>query len=98
MSDTKRWMPYRSLSAQDFNKKNEEKPVEKPTISTEVADKINYYLNNYQDKTLKIKYYKSGKIYELECQIKKVDEIEKTIKTTENKTLNIKDIIDIDKA
>ncbi len=97
MSDTKRWMPYRSLSAQDFDKKNEEKPVEKPQISSEVAEKINYYLNNYQDKVLKIKYYKSGKIYEIETTIKKIDEVNKTLKTSENKIVYIKDIIDIEK-
>ncbi len=97
MSDTKRWMPYRSLSAQDFDKKNEEKPIEKPQISSEVAEKINYYLNNYQDKVLKIKYYKSGKIYEIETTIKKIDEVNKTLKTSENKIIYIKDIIDIEK-
>ncbi len=97
MSDTKRWMPYRSLSAQDFDKKNEEKPIEKPQISSEVAEKINYYLNNYQDKVLKIKYYKSGKIYEIETTIKKIDEVNKTLKTSENKIVYIKDIIDIEK-
>lgn len=80
MSDRgmKKWAPYASLIEQStilnemFYNKNKK---EKPSISNERATKINKILTNYYGKTLKIKYYYDGYVYEISTSIKRVDSI-----------------------
>ena len=69
MSDRgiKKWAPYKTLETQDFElkeHKEKEEKIEKPTISAEFAEEINEILVNYSGESLKIKYFKNGKILE----------------------------------
>ena len=84
MSDRgmKTWARFSSLIEQStileemFYEKN--KKV-KPSISNERANKINQILVNYHGRPLKIKYYYDGYIYEIVCQIKRVDTLNRKL-------------------
>ena len=101
MSDRgiKKWAPYKTLSEQDFNmskQKEKEQKIEKPKISADFAEEINEILVNYQGENLLIKYYKNGKILEVEGIIKKIDPYEKKLVLLTRKTIAISDIVSIE--
>ena len=101
MSDRgiKKWAPYKTLDAQDFTlkeHKEKEEKIEKPTISAEFAEEINEILVNYSGETLKISYYKDGKILEVTSQIKRIDIIEKKLVLFSKKSIMITDIVGIE--
>lgn len=101
MSDRgiKKWAPYKTLSEQDFNlkkQKENEAKIEKPMISSDMADEINSILVNYHDESLKIGYYKNGKIYEIVDKIKKIDIIERKIYLQSKKIILLSDIISME--
>jgi len=88
MSDRgmKKWNAYKSLPEHDVslleNARNKEK-VEKPLISSEEAELINEILVNYQGEELTLTYYKDGYIYDVDIYIKKIDQYNRKIITTE---------------
>ena len=101
MSDRgiKKWAPYKTLSEQDFTlkaHKEKEEKIEKPTISADFAEEINEILVNYHGENLLIKYYKNGKILEIEGIIKKVDSFEKKLVLFSKKAIMISDIVSIE--
>lgn len=101
MSDRgiKKWAPYKTLEEQDFTlskHKEKEEKIEKPTISADFAEEINEILVNYQGENLLIKYYKNGKILEVEGIIKKIDPYEKKIVLLTRKTIAISEIVSIE--
>lgn len=101
MSDRgiKKWAPYKTLEEQDFTlskHKEKEEKIEKPTISADFAEEINEILVNYQGENLLIKYYKNGKIIEVEGIIKKIDPYEKKIVLLTRKTIAISEIVSIE--
>ncbi|MCD8209581.1 MAG: YolD-like family protein [Coprobacillus sp.] len=98
MSDMKKWMPYKSLTEQNFDYKKKEEFIEKPTISNELAEKINTYLTHYDGSVLKIVYYTNGKRITIEDQIKKIDEFNKLIITEHNDRIKISDLLDIEQC
>ena len=72
----KKWAPYKSLNEQaDFiNKMYYEKhKIEKPKISSDVADDINEILTNYQNELLTITYFDDGYVYSIDARIYKID-------------------------
>lgn len=101
MSDRgiKKWAPYKTLDAQDFTlkeHKEKEEKIEKPTISAEFAEEINEILVNYSNETLKISYYKDGKILDATGKIKRIDPIEKKLVLFSKKSIMITDIVGIE--
>lgn len=78
MSDRgmKKYAPYSSLIEQSSclekmrYKKNK---IEKPTISNEEAEKINFILTNYNNEDVVITYFYDGYIYLIETKIKRID-------------------------
>ena len=95
----KKFLPYKSLCEQEQfidkmiyikNKKD------KPLISNEVANKINYILKNYNNEILHIKFYYDGYIYTANKTLYKIDTMYKKIFFSRNEYININDIIDIE--
>ena len=100
MSDRgiKKWAPYKTLGEQDFNmskQKEDEKKVEKPTISAEFAEEINEILVNYHGEEIIIDYYRNGKINTIEDTIKKIDTFEKKLVLLSRKIIMINEIVSI---
>ena len=100
MSDRgiKKWAPYKTLSEQDFNmskQKEKEQKVEKPKISADFAEEINEILVNYHGEALTIKYYRNGKILEINDCIKKIDPYEKKLVLCSRKIIMINEIVSI---
>lgn len=101
MSDRgiKKWAPYKTLETQDFElktHKEKEEKIEKPTISAEFAEEINEILVNYSGETLKIKYFKNGKILEVIEKVKRIDPIEKKLVLFSKRSIMITDIVFIE--
>lgn len=78
MSDRgmKKWAPYSSLVEQATclaEMRYERNKVEKPKLSTDQIESVNYVLQNYQGQTLKIKFWYDGYFYIIEKPIKRID-------------------------
>lgn len=77
MSDRgmKKWNAYKTLEdhepAVKKTMQNRYK-VNKPLISSEEADEINYHLVNYQGEEVVITYYRNNEIQEITTTIKKI--------------------------
>lgn len=98
MSDRgmKKWAPYKALveqtpslegTYQDFKK------IERPKISSDVAEEINEILVNYHEQELKIRYFKKGRIFETISSLKKIDVINKKIVTSSDITIYFIDLL-----
>ena len=103
MSDRgiKKWAPYKSLTEQDFTlkeHKEKEEKIEKPTISAEFAEEINNILVNYSGETLRIKYFKNGKILEVVSKVKHIDPIEKKLVLFSKRAIMITDVVFIEQV
>ena len=77
MSDRgmKKWNPYASLPEHMPAVKNTQQnryKVNKPLISSEEADEINYHLVNYAGEEVIITYYENNEIHEISTTIKKI--------------------------
>lgn len=96
MSDRgmKKWAPYKSLVEQDFNVR-EKNNIEKPITFEETKQKINYLLNNYQNKIFDIVYFNGKQILKKSAEIIKIDKINKKIYLNDNDFIKISSIIDI---
>ena len=100
MSDRgmKKWAPYSSLIEQStilnemYYEKNKK---DKPSISSERAQKINQILMNYHGGELKIKYFYDGYTYELITVVIRVDTINRKL-ILEEGSIPFSEIIDID--
>ena len=101
MSDRgiKKWTPYKSLTEQDFTlkeHKEKEEKIEKPTISTEFAEEISEILVNYSGETLRIKYFKNGKVLEVVSKVKRIDPVEKKLVLFSKRSIMITDVVFIE--
>ena len=59
----KKWAPYKSLNEQEtfLNQMREKRSrIEKPIISQDLAEQINYILLNHNNKELLFTFYKNG--------------------------------------
>lgn len=102
MSDRgiKKWAPYKSLIEQDpaiIEMQRKRNKVEKPLISSEVAEEINEILTNYHGETLIIKIYKNGEISEVETVISKIDPYERCLILPDRHRIYLKDVIGLSK-
>lgn len=77
MSDRgiKKWNAYKSLFEQfdalETNQKRR-KIQQKPTISDDEIEHINYVLVNYRGQILHITYFRKGELFEISSPIKKI--------------------------
>ena len=98
MSDRgmKKWAPYKSLNEQWEvldNLSASEELIERPTISSEVAEEINDKLVNYNGEELEFYYYKKGRILKEKSTIKKIDAFERKIYLTNGVKILLKDLV-----
>ena len=78
MSDRgmKKWAPYSSLIEQATcleEMRYERNKVEKPTITQDRIEKINFILQNYRGQPLKIRFWHDGYFYIINKPIKRID-------------------------
>lgn len=71
-----KWAPYKSLVEQDeflqqMNYKKHKK--QRPILSEDEQEKINYCLANYKGEKLVIVYYEDGYVCEIKTKIKRID-------------------------
>ena len=96
----KKWAPYKSLNEQEnyLNKlhKNNEK-VEKPKISSDVAEEINEILVNYQGEELVITFYRNNTIQNITAIIKKIDVDNKKIVLPDRKTIYFTELLGLER-
>ncbi len=94
----KKWAPYKSLKEQWSTLDNvheEEKKVEKPTISNEEAEEINNILVNYHGQEVTITYYRNGKILKEVAQIKKIDTFERKLYLMNRKVIKLSELVSL---
>ena len=100
MSDRgmKKWAPYKSLNEQWSTLDNideEQKLVEKPKISNEMAEEINDRLVNYSGQEYSFYYYKNGRILEEKSTIRKIDALNRILVLDNGIRINLKDLLEI---
>lgn len=82
----KKWAPYSSLIEQSIcleKMRYEKNKIEKPRISSDLANKINMILTNYHGQELKITYFYDGYLYEIRTTIKSINKNRKSISLNE---------------
>ncbi len=100
MSDRgmKKWAPYKSLNEQwsTLDKLHEEEQlVEKPKISSEMAEEINDKLVNYSGQEYIFYYYKSRRILKEKSTIKKIDALNRILYLDNGVRISLKDLLEI---
>lgn len=98
MSDRgmKKWAPYKALVEQYSSLEGtyeDNKKIERPSISSDVAEEINDILVNYHDQELKIRFYKRGHVYDMIDNLKKIDVLNKKIVTSNDVTIYFIDLL-----
>lgn len=97
----KKWAPYKSLNEQDgYLKKlhSDNEKVDKPRISSDVAEEINEILVNYQGEEILITYWRNGKINTISSVFKKIDVENKKIVLPERKTIYFAELVNLSKV
>lgn len=97
----KKWAPYKSLNEQEgYLKKlhSDNEKVEKPRISSDVAEEINEILVNYQGEEILITYWRNGKINTISSVFKKIDVENKKIVLPERKTIYFAELVNLSKV
>lgn len=98
MSDRgmKKWAAYRALIEQmpqvNETVKTRVKP-QRPAISSDIAEEINYILTQYQGELLEIRIWKRDHEEIFKAQIRKIDPVNKKLILSNNLYINLKDII-----
>ena len=101
MSDRgmKKWAPFSSLIEQATcleQMKYERNKIDKPVLSDDQIEKINYALQNYKKgQIVKIKFFNDGYLYFINTQIKRID-LENQQLILEHGKLSFFNIIDIE--
>ena len=98
MSDRgiKKWAPYKSLVEQTPSLEGtyeDNRKIERPKISQDVAEEINEILVNYHNQDLKIRFFKRGRVYENISSLKKIDVLNKKIVTSDDVTIAFIDLL-----
>ena len=98
MSDRgmKKWAPYKSLVEQTPSLEGtyeDNRKIERPKISQDVAEEINEILVNYHNQDLKIRFFKRGCVYETISSLKKIDVLNKKIVTSDDVTIAFIDLL-----
>ena len=95
----KKWAPYSSLIEQATcleEMKYQRNKIEKPILTEDQKEKINYALQSYQKgQIIKIKFFNDGYLYFINTSIKRID-LENHQLILENGKLKLSEIIDIE--
>jgi len=100
MSDRgmKKWAPFASLIEQSTcleKMRYEKNKIEKPSISSDLAAKINAILLNCVNQSMKVEYFYDGYIYHVTTVLKYVNKVRKTV-VFEAGEIPMNAILDID--
>ena len=101
MSDRgmKKWAPFSSLIEQATcleEMKYQRNKIEKPKLTEDQIEKINYMLQTYKKgQNVRIKFFSDGYLYETDVVIKRID-LENQCLVLDKGKLKLKDILDID--
>ena len=93
----KKWAPYKSLNEQDYflaQLREKRSRIEKPIISPDLAEQINYLLQNHNNKELVFTVYHQGHLYEITQRILSIDLNNRIIKGSE-RNIYIDNITDL---
>ena len=95
----KKWAPFSSLIEQSTcleKMRYERNKIDKPSISSDRANKINAILTNYRGQEIKIKYYYDGYLFEIKTTIIKIESTQRALVTSKGiiPLSNIIDVID----
>ena len=97
-SGMKKWVAYRALveqaSALSKTKRNKTK-IDKPKISNERAEEINYLLTHYNNEEVKIEIYEDGFLYEVITHLKQIDPINRCLVLENRKKVPFSKLINI---
>ena len=95
----KKWAPFSSLIEQATcleQMKYERNKIDKPELTQDQIEKIDYALQTYQKgQVVKIKFYSDGYLYEINSSIKKID-LENRCLVLEQGKLKFSNILDIE--
>jgi small nuclear ribonucleoprotein (snRNP)-like protein len=92
-----KWAPFASLKEQAIflNKMHQEKKkIEKPILSEDQMEEMNYILVNYKGERLNIVYFDNGYLKEVEGIIKRIDPYTRTI-LVNNRKISINDLMQL---
>lgn len=96
----KKYLAYKSLVEQEqfiSNLMYEKNKIDKPIISNDIKENINYILYSYDYKSaLNITYFNDGYIYMIQSKIEKIDVDNKIIYLQNSLNLSFNDILNID--
>ena len=103
MSDRgmKKWAPYKSLIEHDpalAKMKDDKDKIEKPKISSEVAEEINEILTNYHGEELIVSFYRDGRIVTRQINIKRIDEVERKLILSDKKVIHLYEIFGLERV
>lgn len=95
----KKWAPFSSLIEQSTcleKMRYERNKIDKPSISSDRANKINEILKNYHGQEIRIKYYYDGYLFEIKTSIIKIESTQRALLTSKGiiPLSNIIDVID----
>ena len=101
MSDRgmKKWAPYKSLVEQTDSLRNltsKSDKVERPELSSDEEEKINFLLINYHGQPVEISYYKDERIYKINTTIKKIDRDLKRLILEDRQIISLFDLVGIE--
>lgn len=71
-----KWQPFQSLKEQAVylhKMQIERRKIEKPELSEDQIEEINYHLTHYNKEDISVLYYKNGFLYEEKGVIRKID-------------------------
>ena len=98
MSDRgmKKWNAYKSLPEHDpaiRGAMDERYKVPRPTISSEEAELINEILVTYHGEEVSLEYYHNGEINKYTGTLKKIDEFNRKIITSDNQKIPLHELV-----
>jgi hypothetical protein len=94
-----KWQPYDALIGFQQSLRNaefEQEKIPKPVLFPDQAEELNFRLVNACDaqKQIRITYYQSGHLYQLEGRPEKLDSVARELKI-KNQKIKLNDIVDI---
>lgn len=95
----KKWNAYKTLQEQfeDLDKLySDQKYLQKPTISDDEIEQINYILTSYYGQKLSIKYYRGGEIFEITSPIMKIDSYHRKLILPDGESIRFDELLHLE--
>lgn len=95
----KKWAPFKALVEQEkYLKytKDKNREVEKPIVSNEKAEEINYLLQHHEGRILNFTIYKNKRLVEIKNIIKRIDMFDRKIYMIDKTSIYLKDLVNLE--